>query len=75
MQVYLIHIVSRFECIISDQEYLKRIKKCDVEIGLPANNYKQNKAIRVALKSSFCLIHGPPGNFLPFTFIDDKYLI
>lgn len=60
------YILSRFECIISDKEYIDRIKKCDVEIGLPANNYKQNKAIRVALKSSFCLIHGPPGNILTF---------
>lgn len=44
----------------SDEKYANLVK-CDIEIGLPENNKMQTKAIRIALRSSFSLIHGPPG--------------
>ncbi|VDI71760.1 Hypothetical predicted protein, partial [Mytilus galloprovincialis] len=40
---------------------LDAIKDKDVDIGLPANNKQQEKAIRISLRSTFSLIHGPPG--------------
>ncbi|CAC5394759.1 unnamed protein product [Mytilus coruscus] len=43
-----------------DEKYAKLVK-CDIEIGLPENNKMQSKAIRIALRSTFSLIHGPPG--------------
>ncbi|XP_063405038.1 3'-5' exoribonuclease HELZ2-like [Mytilus trossulus] len=43
-----------------DEKYANLVK-CDIEIGLPENNKMQTKAIRIALRSSFSLIHGPPG--------------
>ncbi|KAJ8305756.1 hypothetical protein KUTeg_016301, partial [Tegillarca granosa] len=44
---------------------------CD---SLPSNNDHQNRAIRKALNSSFCLIQGPPGTGKTFTGIKLLYI-
>lgn len=53
--------------IITDENRLEAIKAKDVDIGLPANNKQQEKAILISLRSTFSLIHGPPGKVCNFT--------
>lgn len=45
----------------TDEIRLDAIKDRDIDIGLPANNKQQEKAICISLRSTFSLIHGPPG--------------
>lgn len=55
------HYLSKLKLFVASDEKYTKLVKCDIEIGLPKNNNMQSKAIQIALRSSFSLIHGPPG--------------
>lgn len=46
---------------VIDANRIDAIRDYDVDIGLPINNKQQETAIRLSLRSTFSLIHGPPG--------------